>query len=128
MKLKFKLILFIGLLIYSCSDKRIIKKAVNDDYIGVNWFCYSYITDTSSDFIEVINKKNDSTVIIAIVDEAIKDVEINNDTIFISHTGFNDNNSDIKFDNVIFNYNIIYKKIDSHQLYIEWLKKNGKKP
>jgi len=114
------------LLLFSCSDKKIIKKSINNNEISINWYFYSYISNTSSDFVEV--KKKDSITLIFKAESVIKDIEIKNDTIVISHTKFNGLNSNIQLKDSVFGYSIKYKEITSHEIYIKWLEENKKDP
>lgn len=74
--------MIILLLLISCvSNEKLVMKNINNNEITVKWYYYSYISNTSPDFIDV--KKGDSLVQIYKAEGVISDVLIDNNKIII---------------------------------------------
>jgi hypothetical protein len=81
MKTKYYLLLF-AILCTSCLDnKKLIRKEISVGAITLQWYYYSYITDTSPDFVDVTRGKETQNIYKG--KGLITDVCIKNDTIII---------------------------------------------
>lgn len=81
-----KSIILILVALYSCDlsqgNDRFVRKSFDDGRVNVNWYYFSYITDVSPDFVEVV--KGDSVAILFEAKNVISNVELKNDTIYLS--------------------------------------------
>lgn len=71
------------ILLLNCKfdNDKFVRKNINNNDISIKWYYYSYISNTSPDFIDV--KKGDSIVKIFDAVDVITDVSINDKTIVI---------------------------------------------
>ena len=114
---KFFLFLFLIIITISCSDKRLIRKSIVNKEVAVDWYYYSYISDTSKDFIEII--KGDSSICVFKSKHIVQDINFSNDTLIITHLPFTESNHRDKIEKV-FGHEIIYKEISSHDAYLKY--------
>ena len=121
MKIKHISILFFTFFLFSCSDKKLIKYEFKNFKIELNWFKYSYLTNTSPDFIEI--KCGDSLINIFESQYGLQEVKVENGKIIISHLKFNEINPKLKRTENVCGYEIEYKEVTSHEMYIRYQKK-----
>lgn len=71
------------LLLISCKfdNDKFVRKNIGNDEISIKWYYYSYISNTSPDFIDV--KKGDSIIKIFDAIDVVTNVSLNNKTIII---------------------------------------------
>jgi len=81
-----RLIILVLLVFCSCGfsqeNDRFVRKSFDDGTIKVNWYYFSYITDLSPDFVELV--KGDSVVIVFKATDVISNVKMKGDTIYLS--------------------------------------------
>ena len=106
----------------SCNDKKLIKYQYKDSEIEINWFHYSHLTNTSSDFIEI--KCGDSFLNIFESQYGLQKVSVENKRITISHLTFNGVKPIQKRTDKICGYEIEYREVTSHEMYIQSKKQN----
>ena len=112
-------ILVFTIFLISCSDKKLIKYEFKNSEIELNWFHYSYLTNTSSDFIEV--KCGNSFETIFESQNGLQKVEVENKRITISHLNFNGTEPEIKRTENVCGYKIEYKEVTSHEMYQKYI-------
>ena len=117
MKIKRISILVITIFLVSCSDKKLIKYEFKNSEIELNWFYYSYLTNTSSDFIEI--KCGNSFETIFESQSGLQEINVKNKKIIISHLKFNGTDPKIKRTGMICNYEIEYREVTSHEMYLK---------
>ncbi len=118
-KILFCVVIVIGL--KSCKEKKLIRKNVRNKDVGVTVYYYSYISNISPYNVELKELNTDSTVLVAKITQTVVDVEIRSDSIIISHTG-RMVQSDYIIGGKVFDYNILIKQVDSHQLHMDYMK------
>ncbi|WP_452225816.1 hypothetical protein [Lacinutrix cladophorae] len=97
-----------------------IKYEFKNSEIELNWFNYSYLTNTSSDFIEV--KCGNSFETIFESQNGLQKVEVENKRITISHLNFNGTEPKIKRTENVCGYEIEYREVTSHEMYLKYQK------
>ncbi len=117
MNIKHILILVFTFSLISCSNKKLIRYEYKDSQIELNWFFYSYLTNTSSEFIEV--KCGDSFQIIFESQSSLQNVKVENNKIIISHLKFNGTDPKTKLIENVCGYEIEYKEVTSHEMYLK---------
>ena len=125
MNIRYISILFLTIFFISCSDKKLIRYKFKNSEIELNWFYYSYLTNTSSDFIEV--KCGNSFEPIFESQSGLQKVEMENKKIIISHLNFNGFEPKLKRTENICGYEIEYREVTSHEMYQKYLKEKESK-
>jgi hypothetical protein len=97
-----------------------IKYEFKNSEIELNWFNYSYLTNTSSDFIEI--KCGNSTHTIFESQSGLQEISVENKKIIISHLKFNGTDPKIKRTEKICDYEIEYREVTSHEMYLKYQK------
>ena len=120
MSIKHISILVFTIFLISCSDKKLIRYEFKNSDIELNSFYYSYLTNTSSDFIEV--KCGNSFQTIFESKFGLQKVKVENQRIIISHLEFNGNDPKIKRTENICGYEIEYREVTSHEMYQKYIK------
>lgn len=115
---------FLIFVLISCNNEKLFREVITKDDVVISWYFYSYISDTSPDFIEIT--KDDSSTLIYKGISVIRDIEVNNDTILISHLKFQENSYIKKRTKPIYGYTIVYKEVSSHEIYKKWLENQEK--
>jgi hypothetical protein len=111
--MKVKSALFLSIIyLTSCHDDKLYKKRLNNGENNVDWYHYSYITSTSNDYV-VVKKGNREEHIFEHWE--LEDIILHNDTITLLHLEFQ-TEPVLKKDGV-FGYKIIYKEVDSYEMY-----------
>ena len=116
-------LLIFTILLISCSNKKLIKYEFKNTEIELNWFYYSYLTNTSSDFIEV--KCGDSFINIFESKHGLQKVNVDDKKIIISHLKFNGTQPELKRTENICGYEIEYIEVSSHENYKEYMNKKS---
>jgi hypothetical protein len=100
---------------FGCSifEAKLVRKKIEENNITVKWYYYSYITSGSPDIVEVESSGNTKEIFKAT--EAILNVQLANDTIFIKV--INDSTSFIYMKNIdtnVFGYTIVIDSTGSY--------------
>jgi hypothetical protein len=109
MHIKHILILVFTFSIITCNDEKVIKYEYSDSEIELNWFYYSYRTNT----IEV--KCGDAIQTIFESPNGLEEVSVKNNKILISHLNFNGIDPIIMRTENICGFEIKYREITSHE-------------